>query len=457
METNKIYQGHVLDVLKTFPNESVDCVITSPPYWGIRWYKTELQIFGGDEGCDHEWNLYRHTQHSGRKGTSKVGYHLLKENIPDDIVEANFCSKCNAWKGELGLEPSFKDYIVHLIAIFQEIKRVMKPTATCWVNLGDTYYGGGGGNQYSPSNTGILSQAFKKDKQYEEAGGFDYGYMRKAKETHIKSLCLIPFRFVIAMIDIGFILRNTIIWRKLNAMPSSVKDRFSTDFEYVFFFTKSKRYYFKRQKQPYKDASIKRANSFIKNNESFDERILEEDGANMRCVWDIPTARFGESHFATFPEELVTTPILAGCPEFVCKQCGLPKREVKKMESQSSFNIRVRDVKMQRLKSFDRIASEQEIEKYDEKHYAHKMTKYTISEGCECNAGFTEGIVLDPFMGAGTTALVALKLNRRFVGIELNPAYITMAYERIKPYLEQQKLTAESLINSNSNSNNNGM
>jgi len=213
-----------------------------------------------------------------------------------------FCKKCKAWKGQLGLEPNFDLYIKHLCDIFEEVKRTLKKEGGCWVNLGDTYSG----------SSVITSYRSTYPK---------------------KSLIMIPFRFAIEMVNRGWILRNVIIWHKPNAMPCSVKDRFTVDFEYFFFFVKNKKYYFKQQKE----LSSKR---------------------NKRCVWPINTKPFKGDHSAVYPPELIETPIKSSCPQ--------------------------------------------------------------------------KGIILDPFMGSGTTALEALKQDKKFIGIELNEKYIKIAEERIK-------------------------
>ena len=236
--------------------------------------------------------------------------------------------------GQLGLEPTFDLYIKHLCDIFDETKRVLKDEATLWVNIGDTY-----------------------DKN--------------------KSLIGIPFRFAIEMINRGWILRNTLIWHKNSVMPSSVKDRFTLDFEYIFFFSMNKKYYFQQQFEPHTsgdsnttrlfragtkghDTLMNKEIAHGKRSEKDDEDIIMrygKHGRNKRTVWNVNTKPFKEAHFAVFPEALIETPILAGCP---------PK-----------------------------------------------------------------GIVLDMFMGAGTTGVVAKKNNRKYVVIARNQAYIKIAENRI--------------------------
>lgn len=327
MEVNKILQGDALKILKTLPSESIDCVITSPPYWNLR-----------DYGI----------------------------------------------KGQLGLEETFDEYITKLIWIFNEVKRVLKKEGTCWVNLGDTY--GGSGKGYGDKNP---------DPKF-KSGGRERTLQPKPTNTRnkaaggvpqleaTKSLCQIPSRFAIAMTNQGWILRNEIIWHKPNCMPSSAEDRFTVDFEKIFFFVKNKNYYFEQQKELAVwdldgNGSIKRAErqrEGLKSNPTEMKNGIRKvypngkhkDGQqspkfvngyrNKRAVWKVITKGFPEAHFAAFPEALIEPMVMAGCPK--------------------------------------------------------------------------EGIVLDIFMGAGTTALVAKNLKRNYLGIELNKEYIKMANGRLR-------------------------
>lgn len=257
--------------------------------------------------------------------------------------------------GQLGLEPTFQEYITKLCDIFDEVKRVLKKDGTCWVNMGDTYSGNKEGK------TDNKASDYLKDTSK--------GIHKKATIQE-KCLCQIPSRFAIEMTNRGWTLRNKIIWHKPNCMPSSVKDRFTVDFEEVFFFVKSKKYWFKTQYEPYtapmnrwggNNLEAKGVSNWDKGTKqkSYRERNMRpnELGKNKRTVWTITTKPFREAHFATFPEKLIEPMIKAGCPK--------------------------------------------------------------------------GGIILDPFMGAGTTALVAKKLGRNYLGIELNEAYIKIAEDRI--------------------------
>ena len=450
MELNKIYQGNALDVLKTWPDESISCVMTSPPYWGLRDYGEDTSvIWGGDSQCEHEWGnkIEPRGSKSGKPGpNATVGARFAEDEVRRG-EGSNFCLKCGAWKGQLGLEPDFNDYIRHLCDIFDEIKRVLRKDGTCWVNLGDTYGTHCSGGKEHPHN-------FQDASTAREQG---IGTLKKPKGIE-KSLCLVPFRFAIEMVNRGWILRNTLVWHKPNCLPSSVKDRFTVDFEYLFFFTKNKKYWFETQYEPLQEITIKDKRvgcdvsrrgikdypNGIQNPSDVRARIfnnLNPLGRNKRTVWSICPQPFPDAHFAVFPEELCETPIKAGCPEFICKKCGTPREKIYERQA-STMNIRVRDVKEGRIKFEDRKASDDEVENYGEEtpQGEVKFKGYTDC-GCDHSDGWDSGIVLDPFIGSGTVGLVALKQNKKFVGIELKPAYIEMAMKRLKPWLEQTRLS----------------
>jgi DNA modification methylase len=210
LELNKIYNMDVREGLKLLDDESIDCCISSPPYWSLRDYGIIGLIWDGDPECDHIW-------------TDHLSFNWLKE--------PPFCVKCGAWYGVLGLEPNFEMFIKHLCDIYDGVYRVLKKTGTCWVNLGDTY--GGSGVQTKWNCKESAKTPTKKYKQ---------NYASKC-------LFMIPQRFAIEMINRGWILRNVIIWHKPNPMPSSAKDRFTVDFEYVYFFVKNKKYWFEQQRE----------------------------------------------------------------------------------------------------------------------------------------------------------------------------------------------------------------
>jgi len=319
-ELNKIINENCISGLKKLPDNSVDCCVTSPPYFGLRDYGTADQI---------------------------------------------------------GNEETPQEFVNNLTTVFNEVKRVLKPEGTLWLNLGDSY------------------------------SSINNGYIKP------KDLVGIPWAVAFALRDAGWYLRQDIIWSKPNPMPESVTDRCTKSHEYIFLLSKSKEYYYdsKAIEEPcvwdtggLTEKRVNRADeghkampTTLKNGirpkkkgpQTFDgkkAREGQENGGdvrnghrtdensqwgkvwdsekptrNKRSVWNVATKPFGEAHFATFPENLIVDCIKAGCPD--------------------------------------------------------------------------EGIVLDPFMGAGTTALVARKLNRNFIGFELNPEYITIAEKRLKKHL----------------------
>ena len=380
----KIIQGDCLEVLKGMESNSVDCCISSPPYYALR-----------DYGID----------------------------------------------GQLGLEKTFHEYLNKLIEIYAEVKRVIKPTGTIWVNLGDSYSNSVGNNGgYSNKSTlqGYTSENTKGRNSNKST-------VKINKIIQDKSLLNIPSRFAIRMTDeLNLIQRNEIIWYKRNCMPSSVKDRFTVDFEKIYFFTKSKKYYFAQifEKFESSDKEIARQYSFgtkttaYATNKNYSGGVgYGTNGRNKRCVWDITTKPYKEAHFATFPEDLVRPMIQAGCPEFICTKCGKARE---KIYEKSKYNPEivedgVRFVDESRGDK-NRKLSGLEYNKFKQDN-PDKFLGYT---NCNCNAPFTGGIVLDIFAGSGTTLKVAKDMGRDYIGIELNPEYIKLIEKRLE--LDKLKL-----------------
>ncbi|MCK4240254.1 MAG: hypothetical protein KAX30_01415, partial [Candidatus Atribacteria bacterium] len=226
---NTIILGNALIELPKLPSGIANCVVTSPPYWGLRDYGVEPVIWDGDKNCKHEWGNPINRKMTGGKESAGTGTH--KSGVGHFNNNSNFCLKCGAWRGSLGLEPTFELYIKHLCDIFDEVKRVLRRDGTCWVNIGDTY------NSHSAKSKnvgGFEGKQMRNNKAYS-----DSKIALKKVGVPDKSLCDIPYRFSIEMINRGWIKRNTLIWHKPNCMPSSANDRFTIDFEYLFFFTKN--------------------------------------------------------------------------------------------------------------------------------------------------------------------------------------------------------------------------
>ena len=302
--TVKLLIGDCREKLKELPDESIDCVVTSPPYWGLRDYKTEPLIWDGAPGCEHEWDDEHKVSTYTPSSTTSVGNELNGSHNMDYIH--GICQKCGAWRGQLGLEPDPNLYIKHLSDIFDQVKRVLKPSGTCWVNLGDSY--GGSGKGYGGGDHGKL-------------GKHANDFLPKPSDNSIQDKCLvqIPSRFALEMTARGWILRNEIIWHKPNCMPSSVTDRFTVDFEKVFFFVKSKRYYFKQQYEqatapPGNPGPFSKAGNADRNDTGRIYIPNESGNRNKRTVWTIITKPYSGSHFAVFPIDLIAPMIDAGCP-----------------------------------------------------------------------------------------------------------------------------------------------
>lgn len=364
---NVILCGDVRDQLRLIPDETVNCVVTSPPYWGLRDYGTASW-----EGGDPEHAHRVHDERASAPGSAKQA-----SSAGANYVYAGDCS-CGAVRvdSQLGLEKTPEEYVCNMVEVFREVRRVLRKDGTLWLNLGDSYAGSGKGPSNSltqavwdsqPSRNGAQARAGAPTEWLSIPGGL------KAKD-----LVGIPWRVAFALQADGWWLRSDIIWSKPNPMPESVTDRPTKAHEYVFLLSKSERYYYdadaiKENANPDHASRYKYAFSGAPEGRvdpGGHERIVPEGEReytgqrNRRTVWEIATRPYPEAHFATYPEELVKPCILAGCPE--------------------------------------------------------------------------GGIVLDPFLGSGTTASVAKTAGRDWIGIELNPTYVELAKARIN--VDQERL-----------------
>ena len=371
-----ILQGNCLETLKNIPDESVDCCITSPPYYGLRDYGTGKWI-GGDPTCPH-----RRTSKFSERTITGHAPEELRGNVGDAIYKT-VCPLCGAIREDkqIGLEESPEEYIERLVSVFREVKRVLKPEGTLWVNIGDSYAAQRGGT-HQPAETlaggihGVTASGDTVNRGREKG----YNPTRNAKAIGLKhkDLIGIPWLLAFALRNDGWYLRQDIIWHKPNPMPESVKDRCTKSHEYIFLLSKRPKYYFdyesirekgvmtkgdsagSAQRDTRKTHGKGGGNSGINKAKERLAQEIEELGYSMRNkrdVWTVTPAHYKEAHFATFPEELVKPMLLAGCPK--------------------------------------------------------------------------DGIVLDPFMGSGTTGAVAILNGRHYIGCELNEKYIEMANKRI--------------------------
>ena len=412
LETNRILEGDALSVLKLLPEACAQMCVTSPPYYGLRSYDIPPLIWDGDSGCIHEWESESLPKKRGRQHLKEFGERLGcggGSKHSQDASQFNgkeprlstFCLKCSAWRGYLGLEPTPALYVKHLIMIFCEVRRVLRQDGTLWLNLGDSYSDGTMGRKDSYRRIDQRARSKKMQGQPIKDRG--------AGSLGSKQLLGIPWRVALALQDDGWILRTEIIWHKPTAIPDGAEDRPSRNHEYIFLFTKRQRYYYDADaiREPVKPKTLTTygtqlhplANDALLSVKSANwhdsqavrkPRLSEEGelvGANKRTVWTIASQPFLEAHFATFPPKLIEPAILAGSSARACELCGAPWKPVTGIGWKST---------------------------------------------CKCvSAGQGKCVILDPFMGAGTTAKVALQHNRDFLGIELNPEYIQIALRRI--------------------------
>jgi len=365
---NQVVTGDCREVMAEWPEDCIDFVMFSPPFWGLRDYGEEAEsVWDGDSDCEHNFEVReRKTTQGGNPGaTAQVG--ATKTGVQREIIEEGFCSKCGAWKGQLGLEPSYRIYVQHLVDIGREIKRILKPSGSWYLNLGDTYAGSGcGTNDYRGRTEKYASTEL-------------YNKPSPQSKTKIPAKCklLMPYRIALALIDDGWICRNDITWLKPNPMPSSVKDRLNTTTERIFHFVKEKEYYYDLDviREPHKEESKARAkrsrtseNKWFNGAPSQSPQSLAQPkkelgtihpkGKNPGDVIELPTQPFPEAHFAVYPPELCEKPIKSSCPR--------------------------------------------------------------------------DGIVLDPMCGAGSTLVMAKQLGRKYIGIEISDEYADIARERLR-------------------------
>jgi len=217
-------------------NDSIDCTMTSPPYWGLRDYGDDVkEVWGGDPNCEHQWDFEEiiHDNLRFRGATSSVGNEKNKEIHTERNTNSGFCLKCGAWYGQLGLEPTFQLYLDHMMIVCSEIKRVLKKTGSFWLNMGDTYGGTNTSVSYARQVKG--PQSILTDKSLNSMAKVGH-----CRGRYDKCLIGIPWRLVLRLIDEqGWILRNATIWHKPNSMPSSVKDRCSNSYEFLFHLVKN--------------------------------------------------------------------------------------------------------------------------------------------------------------------------------------------------------------------------
>jgi DNA modification methylase len=305
-----VIHGDSLEILRTLPDESVHCCVTSPPYWGLRDYGTATWE-GGDPDCDHQYDRTLNGRASTLVGTTTT---QTKSSVYRN------CPKCGARRidAQLGLERTPDEYVANLVAVFREVRRVLRKDGTLWLNLGDSYTSG---------NRKERDPGQSKIHPAYEGKSFSDG-LRPGNPPGLKpkDLVGIPWRVAFALQADGWWLRQDIIWAKPNPMPESVTDRCTKAHEYIFLLTKSARYFYNARKIA-EEAQWEGKTPAGWDTELGTHGTIHRTGRskgknnnargmyrNKRSVWTIPTQPFPEAHYATFPEELPRLCILAGCP-----------------------------------------------------------------------------------------------------------------------------------------------
>jgi len=286
-EHGTIYCGDSLDVLKSMADESVDCCITSPPYWGLRDYGTATWI-GGDAECDHKVGRFEYSVSKMQAGNKGSAGHQARD----------ICPKCGAIRKDkqLGLEKTPEEYVSNMVQLFREVRRVLKNDGVLWLNLGDSYNGSGGaGGDY---NAGGIKEGQPK------YNGRNIGSLKP------KDLVGIPWRVAFALQADGWWLRQDIIWHKPNPMPESVRDRCTKSHEYIFLLTKSARYYFDSE-------AIKEPANYDGRKDTVMKGSAKYQIRNKRSVWTVTTKPYKEAHFATYPPDLILPCVKAAKPDAV--------------------------------------------------------------------------------------------------------------------------------------------
>lgn len=412
--------------------------------WGLRDYQTEPQIWGGEADCEHEWGEIGPAHHPGQVPDNKA---VHTENAKGQTSgSGQFCQKCGCWRGQLGLEPTLSLYIGHMVEIARELWRVLRRDGTMWWNHGDCYSAGKPHNYTIGGKRNNLAPSVLREPTLKP-----------------KDLVLQPHRVALALQADGWWLRSAIVWAKGlsfcptysgSVMPESCRDRPTSAYEMIFVFTKAGKYYY--DNDAVKEQFVypeRRYNPDTSNHKTakLAEQGLRctpglhdgrtqygnpETGRNLRNVWAINPHGFAEAHFATFPEELPEPCIKAGTSEKgCCPKCGAPWHRVVAKATGGTTGRSWHDHEADWVKGNAKVQSGKDFRGY--------RPGQTIGwlPTCECAAArYRSGYkpynpipctVLDPFSGSGTSGVVALKLGRRYIGIELSEEYTRMSLERL--------------------------
>lgn len=474
-QTWRLMVGDVIEQLKLLPSNSVQCVVTSPPYWGLRDYGTGRWEGGTDPSCDHTRNNPREDHTHGTFLRTRGRQRATAAHASPYLDE---CGRCGARRvdRQIGMEPTPRDYVRRLVVVFRQVRRVLRPDGTLWLNLGDSY---ANDTKWGGSTGGLHPARLH--------GATGIGRRKRRSGLKPKDLVGIPWRVAFALQAAGWWLRCDVIWSKPNPMTESVDDRPSRSHDYIFLLAKSERYFYDaeaiteqtaaptggRQRAALRGDRRYVGGDFKDYHDGRTGRHCEYQPSrrNRRSVWTITTQPYPDAHFATFPEELPATCIKAGTSERgACVTCGAPfERVIEKGEpldeqrrscGANADGLYLGHATKDYAGSGAQDASAVKgrilagmVERktlgwrptcacYDEQYCAELPRTASTRKRQQQDAAdrwFSRArlrpspkswptkpcVVLEPFAGSGTTPAVALQLGRSAIAIELNPKYAT--------------------------------
>lgn len=434
-----VFVGDCRAVLAELEPESIDCVVTSPPYFSLRDYGIPPTVWGGDPEHEHAWITsmrraersgsvhWQHTEGGGTRADGSFRNRHANEGTDADErrewapVSTGFC-ECGAWLGSLGLEPDPMLFVEHVVEVFRAVRRVMRKDATLWLNLGDTYATGGGDHGGRDDN-----QRGVGARRAHDAGAGDQGNRRPPLGFKAKDRMMIPARVAIALQEDGWYLRDEIVWAKSNPMPSSVTDRTTPAHEMVYLLSKSRRYHYdgKAIAEPMAGSSIARINQ-----PTFDQQTGGPkdyaNGTNPNASARKALENIAAKHRRTPAGWNVNhdQPNTVGRYRQRDRNVGGRTDGFTQMPGGA-----IEEAALGRETRNKRSVWSVPTEPYPDAHFATFPTKLIepmILAGCRPG-----GVVLDPFGGSGTVGLVAEALGRRATLIDLGPDYAAQMLRRI--------------------------
>lgn len=417
MNLDTVILGDCTEMLKTLPDKSINCCVTSPPYYGLRDYGTGEWV-GGDPNCPH-----RRTSKYSDKTITGHAQPELAGNVGDAIYKT-VCKQCGAVRvdKQIGLEETPEEYIDRLVHVFREVKRVLKDDGTLWVNIGDSYWGSGSrGFDFTGKLKPDVSRIQGTDKKYNLTnvpslmGNVD-GYKNK-------DMIGIPWMLAFALRNDGWYLRQDIIWHKPNPMPESVTDRCTKSHEYIFLLSKKPRYYFDHE--AIQEVAVGDPNRYkypIMANEK--EQMTDRPGQKPNTGGiKTPKIRFGGSKYGDSDD-----------PHYATKSGKEWNPQYKNLMDNGQTNHTMHERRAEGMADeMYMVRNKRDVwsvttKPCKEAHFAvfpEDLIEPCILAGCPVG-----GVVLDPFFGSGTTGRVATKFNRHYIGIELNPEYVEISNRR---------------------------